>query len=91
VLEDIGVVAGMLYPGQRNKPVLALSLEESGNIKLSTRGTKKLVGEGLNLGKILSECCEIVGGAGGGHNIAAGATIPAGKLDEFLREFAKRL
>ena len=87
----IGVVAGMLFPGQRNKPVLALSLEESGKIKLSTRGTRKLVEQGLNLGKILSEVCPIVGGVGGGHNIAAGASIPADKLDDFLKEFAKRL
>ena len=87
----IGVVAGMLFPGTRNKPILALSLEESGSIKLSTRGTKKLVEQGLNLGKILAECCAIVGGAGGGHNIAAGATIPNEKLDEFLKEFAKRI
>lgn len=87
----IGVVAGMLFPGQRNKPVLALSLEESGKIKLSTRGTRKLVENGLNLSKILSEVCPLVGGVGGGHNIAAGATIPADKLDEFLKEFAARI
>lgn len=87
----IGVVAGMLFPGGRNKPVLALSLEESGAIKLSTRGTRKLVENGLNLGKILSESCAAVGGVGGGHNIAAGATIPAGRLDDFLKEFAKRV
>jgi len=107
----IGVVAGMLYPGGRNKPVLALSFEDSGTeksgkdfpgsgtgsasstlkIKLSTRGTRKLVEGGLNLGKILSEVCPLVGGVGGGHNIAAGATIPADKLDEFMREFAKRV
>jgi RecJ-like exonuclease len=87
----IGVVAGMLFAGSRKKPILALSLEESGKIKLSTRGTRALVESGLNLGKILSECCAQVGGAGGGHNIAAGASIPEGKLDEFLREFAARL
>jgi RecJ-like exonuclease len=87
----IGVVAGMLFPGNRNKPVLALSLEESGNIKLSTRGTKKLIEQGLNLGRILSGACGAVGGVGGGHNIAAGATIPNDKLDEFLKEFAKRV
>ena len=87
----IGVVAGMLHPGGRTKPVLALSLEESGSIKLSTRGTRKLVEQGLNLGKTLSEACAAVGGVGGGHNIAAGATIPADKLDDFLKEFAKRI
>ena len=87
----IGVVAGMLYAGSRKKPILALSLEETGKIKLSTRGTRALVKAGLNLGKILSECCAAVGGAGGGHNIAAGATIPNEKLNDFLKEFATRL
>ncbi|MCX6770998.1 MAG: DHH family phosphoesterase [Candidatus Micrarchaeota archaeon] len=87
----IGVVAGMLYAGSRKKPILALSLEAPGKIKLSTRGTRALVEAGLNLGKILSECCAQVGGAGGGHNIAAGATIPEEKLNDFLKEFAARL
>ena len=87
----IGVVAGMLFAGSRKKPILALSLEAPGRIKLSTRGTRALVESGLNLGKILSECCAQVGGAGGGHNIAAGASIPEEKLDDFLKEFVGRL
>ncbi|MCX6770007.1 MAG: DHH family phosphoesterase [Candidatus Micrarchaeota archaeon] len=87
----IGVVAGMVHPGSRLKPILALSLEEEGKIKLSTRGTRQLVEAGLNLGKILSEACAAVGGVGGGHNIAAGATIPENRLDDFLLEFASRL
>jgi RecJ-like exonuclease len=87
----IGVVAGMLFAGARKKPVLALSYEESGKIKLSTRGTHKLVEQGLNLGKILSEVCPLVGGVGGGHNIAAGASIPPENLDLFIKEFSKRL
>ena len=87
----IGVVAGMLFAGSRKKPILALSLEAPGKIKLSTRGTRTLVEAGLNLGKILSECCAQVGGVGGGHNIAAGASIPEERLDDFLKEFAARL
>lgn len=87
----IGVVAGMVHAGTRKKVVLALSLEESGKIKLSTRGTRALVEQGLNLGKILSECSAALGGAGGGHNIAAGATIPNEKLGDFLLEFSKRV
>jgi len=87
----IGVVAGMLFAGTRQKPILALSLEEKGKIKLSTRGTRKLVEAGLNLSAILAECCAQVGGVGGGHNIAAGATIPEEKLEEFMKEFAARL
>ncbi len=93
VIDDgiIGVVAGMLYPGGRKKPILAIAYEEGGKIKISTRGTKKLVGEGLNLGLALSKTCPLVGGVGGGHAIAAGASIPPDKLDEFLKLFPQEI
>jgi len=32
----------------------------------------------------MKECSLVVGGAGGGHRMAAGATIPKEKLEEFL-------
>lgn len=90
VIDDglIGVVAGMLYGGLRKKPILGLSYDDKKNIKLSGRGTKKLVEKGLNLGLALREACLQVGGQGGGHAIAAGATVPPDKLDEFLKIFA---
>ena len=93
IIDDgiIGVVAGMLYAGGRKKPILAVSYDETGNIKISGRGTKKLVAEGLNLGKMLSESAAAVGGAGGGHRIAAGATISRGKLTDFLKEASSRI
>ena len=91
VIDDgiIGVVAGMLYPGGRQKPIMALALDASGKIKVSTRGTRRLVASGLNLGLALRESCEPLGGAGGGHAIAAGASVPPDRLDEFLKAFAK--
>lgn len=85
----IGVVAGMVYAPRRQKPILAVANDEQGNIKVSTRGSKEQVASGLNLGAALKAAAGAVGGAGGGHKIAAGATIPAGSLDRFLREFAK--
>jgi len=90
VIDDgiIGVVAGMLYPGGRQKPIVAIALDASGKIKVSTRGTRRLVGQGLNLGLALREACEPLGGAGGGHAIAAGASVPPERLDEFLKAFA---
>ncbi len=91
VIDDglIGVVAGMVYPGGRTKPILAISLDESGKVKISTRGTKRLVAEGLNLGLALREACTPLGGVGGGHAIAAGASLPPEKIDEFLKSFAQ--
>ena len=93
VIDDgiIGVVAGMLYAGGRKKPIIAFAFDDAGNIKISGRGTKALVEAGLNLGKSLSESAAVVGGSGGGHRIAAGATISRGKLPEFLKEFNSRL
>lgn len=93
VIDDglIGVVAGMVYPGGRTKPILAVALDKSGQIKISTRGTKKLVANGLNLGLALRESCAPLGGAGGGHAIAAGASVPADKLNEFLALFSKAI
>ncbi|MBS3069240.1 DHH family phosphoesterase [Candidatus Micrarchaeota archaeon] len=88
----IGVVAGMLV-GRAQKPILAIALDSDAPnmLKISTRATKSLVQAGLNLGATLNECASYFGGAGGGHKIAAGATIPMEKLDSFLLVFAKSL
>jgi len=88
----IGVVAGMLV-GRGQKPILALSIDSDSKnmLKLSARATKSLVESGLNLGKILNETTLPLGGMGGGHKIAAGASIPAEKLEEFLLLFAQKL
>lgn len=92
IIDDgiIGVVAGMVFP-TRKKAIIALANDETGNVKISTRGTKALVNEGLNLGLGLKEACAQVGGQGGGHAIAAGATVAPQKLDEFLKIFAQIL
>jgi single-stranded-DNA-specific exonuclease len=84
VVEDsiIGIVCGMVSGG-KGKPVLGAALSESG-VKVSSRGTKRLVDAGLNLGKVMSQASEEVGGVGGGHRIAAGANIPVESLSRFL-------
>ncbi|MEE8167977.1 MAG: DHH family phosphoesterase [Candidatus Hydrothermarchaeales archaeon] len=85
----IGTVASMVL-GSRLlgsiKPVIAFSETEEGDIKVSSRGTKELVKDGLNLGKTMGYASEKLGKAdGGGHDIAAGATIEKGQEEEFLR------
>lgn len=87
----IGVVAGMLYSAiARSKPVVAFSLDSEKNIKISTRATTRLVKNGLNLGAMLRAACAGLGW-GGGHNIAAGATVNASKANEFLLAAAREL
>ena len=91
IVEDsiIGIVCGMVSGGT-GKPILGASLSETG-IKVSSRGTKRLVDAGLNLGNAMSLASEEVGGVGGGHRIAAGANIPPGTLNRFLHSIGETL
>ncbi len=58
--------------------------ESEGIIKISARGTRELVSKGLDLSFVLREAAGAVGGSGGGHSVASGASIPLGSADEFL-------
>jgi len=83
----VGIAAGMLLgmDGIRNDvPIIAFA--NAGNeIKVSARADKRLVIRGLDLSAAVKAAAESVGGYGGGHNIAAGATIPVGREYDFLR------
>jgi single-stranded-DNA-specific exonuclease len=88
ILETIvGIVAGMcknLDGVNRHLPIVGLANSEEG-VKVSARGTQTLVQRRLNLAIAMSEAANSVGGVGGGHDIAAGATIPEGTETEFLK------
>jgi single-stranded-DNA-specific exonuclease len=72
-----------------SKVTIVTTLTRSAEAKISTRATEQLVQRGVNLGKILQDLSPKYGGVGGGHAIAAGATIPSGDLDKFLRDLGK--
>lgn len=74
----------MAYILDQSKPTLALS-RVKGSVKVSSRGTKYLVSKGMDLSAALKKASEGVGGFGGGHAVAAGATVPEGKEQEFLK------
>lgn len=74
---------GMMYFFNQRKPVIALTKTEE-NIKISGRGTRRLIGNGLDLANVLATVASELGGTGGGHNIAAGATIPLETEKKFL-------
>ncbi|MDD1735923.1 MAG: DHH family phosphoesterase [Methanothrix sp.] len=81
----VGIVAGMSFQmADRSRPILAFARTAEGELKVSARGTQDLVRSGLDLADALSRCARAVGGVGGGHNVAAGATIPARAKEEFL-------
>lgn len=92
-IEDtiVGTVAGMLLGSEgadRSVPMIAFAesteYSDAPTIKASSRGTQDLVSRGMDLSAAIRSAAEKVGGVGGGHNIAAGATIPADRKDEFL-------
>ncbi len=90
----VGIIAGMLYGSviDENKPIIALARNNDGTMKVSGRGTSVLVRRGLNIGKALKEIgAEIIGVEGGGHKVAAGARVPADKIDEFLALLEEKL
>ncbi len=84
----LGTVTGMILGSgdvDRSRPMIAFTVsEDRDGIKVSSRGTKRLVRNGLDLSKVMSRCSKELDGEGGGHDIAAGAFIPEGKEDEFL-------
>jgi single-stranded-DNA-specific exonuclease len=87
MLEDTGgtgAIAGTmiryLYP---DKPFITLNDVED-RIKISARGTGKLVASGLDLAFAMREAATSVGGMGGGHDVASGASIPKRTAQKFI-------
>jgi single-stranded-DNA-specific exonuclease len=75
-----GTMTSYLYP---DKPFIAFNKVE-GKIRISGRGTRKLVNAGLDLAAAMREASSAVAGMGGGHDIASGATIPVGTAMKFV-------
>lgn len=82
----VGIVAGMSVSivGSRKLPIIAFADTEDG-VKVSGRGNYDLVHKGLNLSAAMNSAAGSVNGMGGGHDIAAGATIPKPAKSEFIR------
>lgn len=79
-----GVIAGLgiryLYT---DKPLIVLN-NKDGTVRVSARGNRPLIRRGLDLSIALRAAAESVGGKGGGHSIASGASIPPGSEERFL-------
>jgi len=92
----VGIVAGMALgtEGVRaDRPIVAFASGEprssdtdgeSEDVKVSARAPHTLVRRGLDLSAVMREAARSVGGDGGGHDVAAGATIPAGTRAAFV-------
>ncbi|MEM2093021.1 MAG: DHH family phosphoesterase [Candidatus Bathyarchaeia archaeon] len=84
----IGAVSSILSTSLPNpeKPLIAYAKAKEGEIvKFSARTTDALASRGVNLGKIMQIAAEKCLGKGGGHDVAAGAQVPVGNVDAFIR------
>lgn len=83
-MESTGMVAStMVRYINPDMPFVAVNQVEE-IVKVSARGTRALVTKGLDLAFALREASKAVGGEGGGHNIASGASIPPGTEEQFI-------
>jgi RecJ-like exonuclease len=83
----VGIVAGMAVGAsgvRRDLPIVAFADAGDGERKVSARGSYALVRRGLDLSAAMREAARAVGGDGGGHDVAAGATIPAETRGAFV-------
>jgi len=83
----VGIVAGMALGSNgvdADRPIIAFARKNDEETKVSARGTGMLVREGLDLSVVMGEAARSVGGDGGGHDVAAGATVPRGREEDFV-------
>lgn len=80
-----GVIGGiaMNFICDREKALLSL-VKSDDELHVSCRGTQYLVKKGLDLGSAMKKASIKLDGHGGGHAIAAGATIKSDQEKEFL-------
>ena len=80
-----GVIGGIAsnFILDKEKPLISI-VKKNNEIHVSCRGNQYLVSKGLDLGFAMNESAIKLGGHGGGHKIASGATISFEKEDIFL-------
>jgi len=80
-----GVIGGIAvnYLFDREKPLFSI-VKKPEELHISCRGNQYLVRNGLDLGAAMETIAKKLNGHGGGHQVAAGATIPQKKEEEFI-------
>jgi single-stranded-DNA-specific exonuclease len=84
----VGIVAGMALDGlglRRDLALVAFAWTPDGRTKVSARAPHEIQARGIDLSVALREAAASVGGQGGGHKGAAGATIPRGAELAFIQ------
>lgn len=77
-------------PEFKDKVVVGSTESRGDSLKISSRVGDEHGGT-IDLGLIMREAAESVGGVGGGHAMAAGAKIPSSKGDSFSKAVSERV
>ncbi len=88
IVERSGLVPG---DGECRRPVFVMADTADGQVKVSGRIDDLLVRQGLSMKDVMSHAAGELGGQGGGHPGAAGATIPAQSEERFINIVEKLL
>ena len=75
---------GMIYLFPKDLPVLSL-YPDGATLSVSARATDRLVDDGVDMAYAMSVAGNEVGGRGGGHPVASGASVPAESRDTFVQ------
>lgn len=85
----IGIIANMVLSGNGEKnerPLMTMADSPDGMIKISMRAAKTFLKYGIDLAEVVRINAEKNGGVGGGHDLAAGGTVPSEKREKFLND-----
>ncbi|PYB68752.1 single-stranded DNA exonuclease RecJ [Thermoplasma sp. Kam2015] len=83
----VGIIANMIIARnpETRRPLITMADSDPGTVKASVRANKVFLKTGVDLAELFRRAAMGVGGVGGGHDLAAGANIPADRIDDFLR------
>ncbi len=81
-----GALASLLLPCVKGGRILLVLVDSPEGVKISARARE---GARVHVGELMAAAAKRVGGVGGGHESAGGATVPAEKVEEFV-EFVER-
>ncbi len=87
-----GMLCGISMQSIADPDKPTIGMNRSGDpVNLSSRGMWNQLDRGIDLAVAMREACASVGGQGGGHKIAAGGSIPADAVDQFLENLDRIL
>ena len=76
-----GALASLLLPYVKGDKILLVLVDSPEGIKVSARRKEN---PAIHLGELMAKAAGQVGGVGGGHESAGGATVPTDKIDAFI-------